>query len=104
MEQFHVAELDMGQAAAVRIGDTEAVLTSNRMPAYDPGFLRLFGIEPKEKRVLALKGVGSPSRWAEVGPRLVQVDTPGCFHSRLILDFIEREDIDLDYNYLTDDC
>ena len=49
-----------------------------------------------------MKGVGPASRWAEVGPRMIPVDTPGCFHSRLILDFIEREGISLDYNYLTE--
>lgn len=98
LEGTHVAELDMGRAAAWRVGDTDIILTENRMPAWDPDFVRLFRIEPEDKSVLVLRSPGA--RWHEISPRLIQVDTPGCFNSRLILDWIREQHIKLDYNYL----
>ena len=98
LEGTALCDLDMGRAVALRVDDTDIVLTENRMPAWDPDFLRLFGIEPKEKRVLVLRACGP--RWREIRPRVIGVDTPGCFNSRLILDWIKQEKIQLAYNYL----
>ena len=98
LEGTALCDLDMGQAAALRVGDTDIVLTENRMPAWDPDFLRLFRIEPKEKRVLVLRACGV--KWREITSTSFGVDTPGCFNSRLILDWIKQEKIELAYNYL----
>jgi microcystin degradation protein MlrC len=98
----HISQVDMGPAAAVRVGDTDIILTSNRTPAYDPPLFRRFGIDLATKRVLVLKSAGQAALWQELDPETVEVDSPGAFNSRCILDFIEREGIQLDYNYLTD--
>jgi len=98
LEGTALCDLDMGRAVALRVGDTDIVLTENRMPAWDPDFLRLFRIEPEEKRVLVLRAGGF--KWREITSTFFGVDTPGCFNSRLILDWIKRENIELAYNYL----
>lgn len=77
--------------------DIDLILTENRIPAWEPDFLRKFQIEPTEKRVLVIKGCGP--RYRELTENIFGVDTPGYFHSRLILEWIKRERIPLSWNY-----
>ncbi len=92
-----VCDVDMGRAVALRTGDTDIILTERRMPAWDPDFLRHFSVDPQEKRVFVLKACGP--RWDEINRNRYGVDTPGCFNSGLILDWVKQENIKLDFNY-----
>ena len=83
---------------ALRVEDLDIILTENRMPAWDPDFLSRFRIEPEEKHVLVIRACGPESR--EISPNIIGVDTPGCFHSRLALPWIEQQNINPSYDCL----
>jgi len=90
-------EVDMGKAVLFGTDDIDIILTDNRIAAWEPDFLRRFHIDPSKKRVLVIKGCGP--RYSELTENIIGVDTPGYFHSSLILDWVKREHIPLSWNY-----
>jgi microcystin degradation protein MlrC len=69
---------EMGKAAVLVIEGVEVVVTEQRIQPYDAALLRSVGIEPTERRIIALKSaVHFRSTFQEIADRIFDMDTPG---------------------------
>ena len=72
------ARARMGRTAVLVIGGVEVVVTERRIQPYDAALLRSVGIEPTERRLIALKSaVHFRSTYQEIAGRIFDADTPG---------------------------
>jgi len=68
----------MGRAAVLVVGGVEIVVVERRIQPYDAALLRSLGIEPRERRLIALKSaVHFRSTYQEIAERIFDADTPG---------------------------
>jgi microcystin degradation protein MlrC len=68
----------MGRTAVLVVGGVEIVVTERRIQPYDTALLRSVGIEPTERRLIALKSaVHFRSTYQEIAERIFEADTPG---------------------------
>jgi microcystin degradation protein MlrC len=69
---------DMGKTAVLVANGVEVVVTEQRIQPYDAALLRSVGIEPTERRIIALKSaVHFRSAYQEIADRIFDMDTPG---------------------------
>jgi microcystin degradation protein MlrC len=69
---------EMGKAAVLVIEGVEVIVTEQRIQPYDAALLRSVGIEPTERRIIALKSaVHFRSTFQEIADRIFDMDTPG---------------------------
>jgi microcystin degradation protein MlrC len=68
----------MGRTAVLVAGGVEIVVTERRVQPYDVQLLRSLGIEPTQRRLVALKSiVHFRSTYQDLAARIFEVDTPG---------------------------
>jgi microcystin degradation protein MlrC len=69
---------DMGRTAVLAVGGVEIVVTERRIQPHDASLLRSVGIEPRDRRLIALKSaVHFRSTYQEIAERIFDADTPG---------------------------
>lgn len=72
------ARANMGRTAVLVVGGVEVVVTERRIQPYDTALLRSVGIEPTERRLIALKSaVHFRSTYQEIAEQIFDADTPG---------------------------
>lgn len=72
------ARARMGRTAVLVAGGVEVVVTERRIQPYDAALLRSVGIEPTERRLIALKSaVHFRSTYQDLAERIFDADTPG---------------------------
>ncbi|MCS6859611.1 MAG: M81 family metallopeptidase [Abditibacteriales bacterium] len=68
----------MGRTAVLVVGGVEIVVTERRIQPYDVALLRSVGIEPTQRRLIALKSaVHFRSTYQDLAERIFDADTPG---------------------------
>lgn len=68
----------MGRTAVLVAGGVEVVVCERRIQPYDTALLRSVGIEPTDRRLIALKSaVHFRSTYEEIAERIFDADTPG---------------------------
>jgi microcystin degradation protein MlrC len=68
----------MGRTAVLVVGGVEIVVTERRIQPLDTALLRSVGIEPTERRLIALKSaVHFRGTYQEIAERIFDADTPG---------------------------
>ena len=68
----------MGRTAVLVAGGVEVVVCERRLQPYDTALLRSVGIEPTDRRLIALKSaVHFRSTYEEIAERIFDADTPG---------------------------
>jgi len=78
---------NMGRTAVVQIGGIEIILTERRIQPYDAQVLRSVGIEPKARKLIALKSaVHFRADYTPIAHQILDVDTPGV-HSPNLANF-----------------
>ena len=81
----------MGRTAIVQVGGVEIVLTEKRIQPYDAEVLRSVGIEPTERKLIALKSVVHfRADYAPFAHEILEIDTPGV-HSANLFSFEYRK-------------
>jgi microcystin degradation protein MlrC len=92
-----------GQTAVVRCGGTDVVLTERATTQTHPNYFRVVGIEPREKRIVAVQSAHLFRAAWEVQERIpsmiIEVDTPGITSpntSRFIYRHVRRPIFPLD--------
>ena len=81
----------MGRTAVVQVGGVEIVLTERRIQPYDAEVLRSVGIEPTERKLIALKSVVHfRADYAPFAHEILEIDTPGV-HSANLFSFEYRK-------------
>ena len=74
----------MGTTAVVQIGGIEIILTERRIQPYDAQVLRSVGIEPKARKLIALKSaVHFRADYTPIAHQILDVDTPGVHSPNL---------------------
>ena len=74
----------MGTTAVVQIGGIEIILTERRIQPYDAEVLRSVGIEPKARKLIALKSaVHFRADYTPIAHQILDVDTPGVHSPNL---------------------
>ena len=72
---------DFGRTAVVRCGQTDVVLTERATTQTHPGYFRVVGIEPRDKRIICVQSAHLFRTAWEVQERIpsmvIEVDTPG---------------------------
>ena len=69
---------EMGRTAVLVVGGVEVVVTERRIQPYDAELLRSVGIEPRHRRLIALKSaVHFRGTYQELAERIFDMDTPG---------------------------
>ena len=75
---------NMGRTAVVQIGGIEIILTERRIQPYDAQVLRSVGIEPKARKLIALKSaVHFRADYTPIVHQILDVDTPGVHSPNL---------------------
>ncbi len=75
---------NMGRAAVVQVGGIEVILTERRIQPYDAQVLRSVGIEPTERKLIALKSaVHFRADYTPIAHQILDVDTPGIHSPNL---------------------
>ncbi len=75
---------NMGRTAVVQIGGIEIILTERRIQPYDAQVLRSVGIEPKARKLIALKSaVHFRADYTPIAHQILDVDTPGVHSPNL---------------------
>jgi microcystin degradation protein MlrC len=71
----------LGKVAVVRRGQTDVILTEHPSSQTHPGYFRLVGIEPRERRIIVVQSAHLFREAFEVQERIprtiMEVDTPG---------------------------
>ncbi len=82
-------ESDMGRTVVFVVGETEVVLTEQRIQPYDCQALRGLGIEPTERLLIGLKSaVHFRADYGPLATAIFEVDTPGVHNPDVtLLDF-----------------
>ena len=74
----------MGTTAVVQVGGIEIILTERRIQPYDAQVLRSVGIEPKARKLIALKSaVHFRADYTPIAHQILDVDTPGVHSPNL---------------------
>ena len=74
----------MGRTVVVRVGGVEIVLTELRIQPYDAEVLRSVGIEPRDRKLIALKSaVHFRADYTPIAHAILEVDTPGVHSPNL---------------------
>ena len=69
---------DLGRTVVVKVGGIEIILTEHRVQPIDAEVLRSVGIEPRERRLIALKSaVHFRADYTPIAHEILEVDTPG---------------------------
>ncbi|MDE0298737.1 MAG: M81 family metallopeptidase [Candidatus Poribacteria bacterium] len=77
----------MGRTAVIKIGGVEVILTEERSQPLDAEVLRSVGIEPKDRKLIALKSaVHYRADYTPIAHEILEVDTPGV-HSPNLTNF-----------------
>ena len=72
------ARARMGRTAVLVVGGVEIVVTERRIQPYDAALLRSVGIEPMQRRLIALKSaVHFRGTYQDIAERIFDADTPG---------------------------
>jgi microcystin degradation protein MlrC len=72
------ARARMGRTAVLVVGGVEIVVTERRIQPYDAALLRSVGIEPTQRRLIALKSaVHFRGTYQDIAERIFDADTPG---------------------------
>ena len=78
-EQVH-----MGLCAVVATSGIELILTSRRVMPFDADHVRVFGIEPAERRIVVTKAaIAWRAAFGHIAARAISVDSPGVCTCRL---------------------
>jgi microcystin degradation protein MlrC len=68
----------LGRAAVVKVGGVEIILTERRVQPIDTEVLRSVGIEPRDRKLIALKSaVHFRADYTPIAHEILEVDTPG---------------------------
>ncbi len=79
---------EMGRTAVIKTGGVEIVLTRERCQPFDAEVLRSVGIEPRDRKLIALKSaVHYRADYTPIAHKILEVDTPGV-HSPNLTNFI----------------
>jgi microcystin degradation protein MlrC len=71
-------KLELGKMALLTVGGVSIVVSSKRMQAYDPGLFRHLGVEPKDRKILALKSaVHFRGDFEPIAEEVIVVLSPG---------------------------
>ena len=74
----------MGRTAVVKVGGVEIILTELRIQPFDMEVLRSVGIEPRDRKLIALKSaVHFRADYTPLAQAIVEVDTPGVHSPNL---------------------
>ena len=74
----------MGTTAVVQVGGIEIILTERRIQPYDAEVLRSVGIEPRARKLIALKSaVHFRADYTPIAHQILDVDTPGVHSPNL---------------------
>ena len=77
----------MGRTAVVKTGGIEVILTEGRSQPFDAEVLRCVGIEPRDRKIIALKSaIHYRADYTPIAHEIVEVDTPGV-HSPNLANF-----------------
>lgn len=77
----------MGRTAVIKTGGIEVILTEERSQPLDAEVLRSVGIEPRDRRLVALKSaVHYRADYTSIAHEILEVDTPGV-HSPNLANF-----------------
>ena len=74
----------MGRTAVVKVGGVEIILTERRIQPFDAEVLRSVGIEPTDRKLIALKSaVHFRADYTPITRHILEVDTPGVHSPNL---------------------
>ena len=74
----------MGRTAVVKVGGVEIILTERRIQPFDTEVLRSVGIEPTDRKLIALKSaVHFRAAYTPIARHILEVDTPGVHSPNL---------------------
>ncbi len=77
----------MGRTAVIKTGGIEVILTEERSQPLDAEVLRSVGIEPRDRKLIALKSaVHYRADYTPIAHEILEVDTPGV-HSPNLMNF-----------------
>jgi microcystin degradation protein MlrC len=77
-------EADMGKTVVLTVGDVDIIVTSKRIQPTTLALYRSVGIEPTEKRIVAVKSsVHYRAAHTPIAKKIIEVDTPGVTSPRL---------------------
>ena len=75
---------NMGRTAVIQVGGVEIILTERRIQPYDTQVLRSVGIEPRARKLIALKSaVHFRADYTPIAHQILEVDTPGVHSPNL---------------------
>ena len=75
---------NMGRTAVIQVGGVEIILTERRIQPYDAEVLRSVGIEPRARKLIALKSaVHFRADYTPIAHQILEVDTPGVHSPNL---------------------
>ena len=75
---------NMGRTAVIQVGGVEIILTERRIQPYDAEVLRSVGIEPRTRKLIALKSaVHFRADYTPIAHQILDVDTPGVHSPNL---------------------
>jgi microcystin degradation protein MlrC len=74
----------MGRTAVVKVGGVEIILTEQRVQPIDAEVLRSVGIEPTDRKLIALKSaVHFRADYTPIAHEILDTDTPGVHNPNL---------------------
>jgi microcystin degradation protein MlrC len=77
-------EADMGRTAVLRVKGVDIILTEKRIQPTTLALYRSVGIEPREKKIIAVKSsVHYRAAHTPIAEKIIEVDTPGVTSPRL---------------------
>ncbi|MFB0543927.1 MAG: M81 family metallopeptidase, partial [Candidatus Bathyarchaeia archaeon] len=77
-------EADLGRTVVLRVGGVDVILAERRVQPTTLALYRSVGIEPKDKRIIAVKSsVHYRAAHTPIAKKIVEVDTPGVTSPRL---------------------
>ena len=75
---------NMGRTVVIQVGGVEIILTERRIQPYDAEVLRSVGIEPRRRKLIALKSaVHFRADYTPIAHQILEVDTPGVHSPNL---------------------
>lgn len=73
---------DLGRTAVLEIEGIEVIVSEKRVQPWDPEIFRRHGIEPSEKKIIAVKSAGHyRAAFSEFASEMINVKTPGLLSS-----------------------
>ena len=74
----------LGRTAVVQVGGVEIILTERRFQPLDAEVLRSVGIEPRDRKLIALKSaVHFRADYTPIAHEILEADTPGVHSADL---------------------